>query len=77
MTQPQHSQHPPKTQAADPDTHNSDLKNAPSALTITRIRQIDFLAQLTQALALYDADGDGLLSDDDWQRVAQDLQRTA
>ncbi|MDO6456596.1 hypothetical protein Q4560_07250 [Celeribacter halophilus] len=30
--------------------------------SITRVTQEDFLAQLAQALALYDHDGDGLLT---------------
>ena len=39
---------------------------------ITRIKQIDFLAQLEQALARYDHDNDGQLSDDAWEKVQQD-----
>lgn len=58
-------------------TENSPIADQPTAgkIRITRIRQDDFLAQLTQALATYDTDGDGLLSDEDWQRVALDLLR--
>lgn len=37
--------------------------------TITRITQEDFLAQLAQALALYDQDGDGLLTEEEWKWV--------
>lgn len=42
--------------------------------TITRISQEDFLAQLAQALALYDEDGDGLLSDEEWKWVEDAYQ---
>jgi hypothetical protein len=53
------------------------VESKSTEIQISRIRQDDFLAQLTQALAAYDTDGDGLLSDDDWQRVADDLRQTA
>lgn len=44
---------------------------------ITRITQVDFLAQLEQALARYDLDEDGLLSEDEWQKVAKDHAQTS
>ncbi|PTQ75810.1 hypothetical protein [Celeribacter persicus] len=37
--------------------------------TITRITQEDFLAQLSQLLAFYDRDGDGILTDEEWKWV--------
>lgn len=42
---------------------------------ITRITQEDFLAQLAAILARYDTDGDGILSDEDWSRVAEDFRK--
>ncbi|WP_417246876.1 MULTISPECIES: hypothetical protein [Celeribacter] len=44
--------------------------------SITRITQEDFLAQLAQALALYDHDGDGLLTEEEWQWVQDALNDT-
>lgn len=43
--------------------------NLREVATITRITQEDFLAQLAQALALYDRDGDGLLTEEEWKWV--------
>ncbi|WP_321364588.1 hypothetical protein [uncultured Celeribacter sp.] len=43
--------------------------NLREVATITRITQEDFLAQLAQALALYDQDGDGLLTEEEWKWV--------
>lgn len=42
---------------------------------ITRVKQDDFLAQLTRALEAYDHDGDGLLSNDQWNCFAEDLKQ--
>jgi len=44
--------------------------------SITRVTQEDFLAQLAQALALYDHDGDGLLTEEEWQWVQDALNDT-
>jgi len=44
--------------------------------SITRVTQEDFLAQLAQALALYDRDGDGLLTEEEWQWVQDALNDT-
>ncbi|PZX12676.1 hypothetical protein [Celeribacter halophilus] len=44
--------------------------------SITRITQEDFLAQLAQALALYDRDEDGLLTEEEWQWVQDALNDT-
>ncbi|WP_417272963.1 hypothetical protein [Celeribacter halophilus] len=44
--------------------------------SITRITQEDFLAQLAQALALYDHDGDGLLTEEEWQWAQDALNDT-
>jgi hypothetical protein len=57
-------------------TQPEQILTSPADLQLTRIRQDDFLAQLAQALATYDTDGDGLLSEGDWQRVADDLRQT-
>jgi hypothetical protein len=35
--------------------------------TVTRITQEDFLAQLAQIVALYDQDGDGILTHEEWK----------
>ncbi|WP_226548973.1 MULTISPECIES: hypothetical protein [Celeribacter] len=43
--------------------------NLREVATITRITQEDFFAQLAQALALYDQDGDGLLTEEEWKWV--------
>jgi hypothetical protein len=47
--------------------------------SITRVTQENFLAQLAQlaqALALYDHDGDGLLTEEEWQWVQDALNDT-
>ncbi|WP_417241706.1 hypothetical protein [Celeribacter sp.] len=45
--------------------------------TITRVTQVDFLAQLAALIAAYDLDGDGWLTEDDWQRIEDDLQKAS
>lgn len=40
------------------------------------LKQEDFFAQLTQVMRQYDLDGDGILSDEDWQRASNDLAKS-
>ena len=42
---------------------------------ITRVTQVDFLAQLAALIDAYDSDGDGWLTEEDWQRIEDDLQK--
>ncbi|WP_417268614.1 hypothetical protein [Celeribacter baekdonensis] len=41
---------------------------------VSRITQEDFLAQLSRALADYDGDGDGLLTEEEWRWVEDGLK---
>ncbi|SFJ71324.1 hypothetical protein [Celeribacter neptunius] len=64
------NEHGPETSAAGPtDGPGSSPIGPREVATITRITQEDFLAQLAQALALYDQDGDGDLSEEEWKWV--------
>lgn len=68
--------HTSRSKSVEITTQLEQAQTLPADIQLTRIRQDDFLAQLAQALATYDTDGDGLLSESDWLRVADDLCQT-